>query len=301
MNQSAPDWNLYRSFLAVLREKSLSGAARALALTQPTLARHIDALEAVLGFELFTRSQHGLAPTQAALELQPYAESLEANSAALLRTASGLGQTVKGTVRITASEVVGAEILPPILATLRRAHPALEFEIVLSDAVDNLLRGDADMAVRMVEPRQEALVVRKLGSIALGLYARRDYLAASGQPQTFGELARHSLIGTDHNTPALRSVAVHVPGLAKLRFALRTDSTLAQLRAIQSGFGIGVCQVGLAARDPELLRLLPEAFDVKLGVWLAMHENLRSTLRCRAAFEGLARGMADYIRGQAAS
>ncbi len=299
MNRTAPDWGLYRSFLAVLREKSLSGAARALALTQPTLARHINALEAALGFELFTRSQHGLTPTQAALELKPYAESLEANSAALLRTASGLADTVKGTVRITASEVVGGEVLPPILATLSRQHPALEFELVLSDVVDNLLRRDADIAVRMVEPRQEALVVRKLGSISLGFYARRDYLAAFGTPARFADLAQHSLIGVDRETPAFRSVVAHLPDVAELRFALRADSTIAQFRAIQAGFGIGICQVGLAVADPDLVRLLPEAFDVKLGVWLAMHENLRATLRCRTVFDGLARGLTDYIRSQA--
>jgi DNA-binding transcriptional LysR family regulator len=99
MNARDPDWSLYRSFLAVFREKSLSAAARALNLTQPTLARHIDALEAAMGFELFTRSQQGLSPTEGALELTPYAESLEANTAAILRTASGLGQAVKGTAR----------------------------------------------------------------------------------------------------------------------------------------------------------------------------------------------------------
>ncbi len=136
MNNSQPDWNLFRSFLAVLREQSLSAAARALDLTQPTLARHIGALESALGLELFTRSQQGLSPTEAALELAPYAENLETNAAAMLRTASGLGAAVKGTVRISASEMVGAEILPPMLAGLRQRHPDLEFELVLSNTVE---------------------------------------------------------------------------------------------------------------------------------------------------------------------
>jgi DNA-binding transcriptional LysR family regulator len=174
MRRAAPDWSLYRSFLAVLRDRSLSGAARSLNLTQPTLARHIDALEEQLGFELFTRSQLGLAPTEAALALVPYAENIEANTAALLRAASGIGQAVKGTVRITASEIVGAEVLPPMLGNLRLAYPGLEFELVLSDAVDNLLRRDADIAVRMVEPIQEALVVKKLGTVTVGLHAHRN-------------------------------------------------------------------------------------------------------------------------------
>lgn len=294
MNSTEPDWNLYRSFLAVMREKSLSAAARSLALTQPTLARHIDALEAALGFELFVRSQRGLFPTEAAQELVGYAENLEANAAAMLRAASGFGATVRGTVRITASEIVGAEVLPPILADMRHTHPQLEFELVLSNAVDNLLRRDADIAVRMVEPAQEALVVRKLGSIPLGLYAHARYLSRASVPETLADLAAHSLVGFDRETPAIRAMRARVPELDGVHFAFRADSDVAQLRAIRAGFGIGICQVGLAG-DPPLVRLLPQAFEMQLGMWLAMHENLRTTPRCRAAFDGLAAGLMAYI------
>lgn len=297
MSIPEPDWNLYRSFLAVLREKSLSAAARALNLTQPTLARHIDALEAAMGFELFTRSQQGLTPTEAAVELAPYAENVEANTAALLRIASGLGQTVKGTVRISASEIVGAEILPSMLARLRREYPALEFELVLSNALDNLLRHDADIAVRMVEPAQEALVVRKLGTVSLGLHAHKDYLERAGTPASLGDLAGHSVIGFDRETPAIRAMRSRVPGAETLRYAFRADSDIAQWRAIKAGFGVGICQVRLAKPDRDLVHLLPAAFELQLGVWLAMHENLRATPRCRAVFDGLASGLADYLNG----
>jgi DNA-binding transcriptional LysR family regulator len=295
MNAPDPDWSLYRSFLAVLREQSLSGAARALNLTQPTLARHIGALEGAMGFELFTRSQHGLAPTETALALAPYAESLAATTAAILRTASGLGQAVKGTVRITASEIVGAEVLPRILAALRQTYPELEFELVLSNVVDNLLRRDADIAVRMVEPAQEALVVKKLGALSLGFYAHKDYLARAGTPAALADLAAHSMIGFDRETPAIRAMRSRIPGADALRYAFRADSDVAQWRAIQAGFGIGICQVGLARRDPDLVRVLPESLDFKLGIWLAMHENLRATPRCRAVFDGLAEGLAAYL------
>ncbi|MBV8652013.1 MAG: LysR family transcriptional regulator, partial [Alphaproteobacteria bacterium] len=113
MDRPEPGWDLYRSFLAVLREGSLSAAARALGLTQPTIGRHIEALEQALGLALFTRSGHGLAPTEAALELRPHAEALAASAGALLRAASGRSGETRGTVRITASETVGAEVLPP--------------------------------------------------------------------------------------------------------------------------------------------------------------------------------------------
>ena len=295
MNAPAPDWSLYRSFLAVLRDRSLSGAARSLNLTQPTLARHVDALEDQLGFELFTRSQQGLAPTEAAHALVPYAESIEANAAALLRAASGIGQATQGTVRITASETMGAEVLPPMLSRLRLAYPGLEFELVLSNSVDNLLRRDADIAVRMVEPIQEALVVKKLGSVIVGLHAHKDYLKRAGTPLSVSDLSRHSLVGFDRETPELRAMRARIPGSEELRFAFRADSDIAQLQAIRSGFGIGFCQLGLARRDPTLVRVLSDAIGLKLGVWLAMHENLRSTPRCRAVFDRLAKELSTYV------
>ena len=295
MNASVPDWGLYRSFLAVLRDRSLSGAARSLNLTQPTLARHVAALEEQLGFELFTRSQQGLAPTEAALALIPYAESIEANAGALLRAASGIGQVVEGTVRITASEIMGAEVLPPMLSRLRLTYPGLEFELVLSNTVDNLLRRDADIAVRMVEPIQEALVVKKVGSVIVGLHAHKDYLKRAGKPSSVKDLSRHSLVGFDRETPELRAMRARMPGSEGLRFAYRADSDIAQLNAIRSGFGIGFCQLGLAQHDPALVRVLNDAIGLKLGIWLAMHENLRSSPRCRAVFDGLATELSAYV------
>ena len=295
MNSAPPSWDLYRSFLAVLEEGSLSGAARALSLTQPTVARHLDALEAALALELFVRSQRGLSPTEAALELKPYAETLAATTAALGRTASGLGSAVKGTVRISASEVIGVEVLPAMLATLRETHPELAVELVLSNAVDNLLRRDADIAVRMVEPTHEALVVKRVGEITLGLHARRDYLDRRGIPDCLADLREHSLIGFDRETPAIRAMLKRAPGFEALPLAFKADSDLAQLAAIRAGFGIGVCQAALARRAGDLLRLLPDAFAVTLGVWVVMHENLRSTPRYRAVFDALVNGLHNHV------
>ncbi|HYD71160.1 LysR family transcriptional regulator [Azospirillum sp.] len=295
MTHPDPSWDLYRTFLAVLREGSLSGAARSLGLTQPTVGRHVDALEQAVGFPLFTRSQHGLAPTPAAGELRPYAEALASTTAALLRAASGQRGAVKGVVRVSASEIMGVEVLPPILAELRERHPGLTIELVLSNAVEDLLRRDADIAVRMVEPAQAALVARRLGSVTLGMHAHRRYLDRHGAPDSLDDLARHSVIGFDRETPAIRALLRRVPGIDRGRFALRADSDLAQLAAIRAGFGIGVCQVALARRDPDLVRVLPDGFELKLGTWLAMHENLRSTPRCRAVFDALAQGLEGHV------
>lgn len=305
MNEHAapePGWELYRTFLAVLQEGSLSAAARALGVTQPTVGRHVDALERRVGVALFTRSQRGFLPTDAARAIRPYAESLAATAAALLRAASAQGagdRAVKGTVRVTASEIVGAEVLPPILAELHEAHPELVVELVLSNRLENLLQRESDIAVRMVQPTQEALVARRLGAIELGLHASRRYLSRHGAPAGMPQLREHALIGFDRETAFIRSFARRVPSLNRDAFALRTDSDLAQLAAIRAGFGIGICQVELARRDGNLVRVLPRAVSLKLDTWLVMHEDLRHSARCSVTFDALAAGLQQYIAGMA--
>lgn len=295
MIKNDPGWDLYRSFLGVLNEGSLSGAARALGLTQPTVGRHIDALEATLGFALFTRSQQGFAPTEAALALRPYAETLSATAAALLRAASSHGGGVRGTVRITASEVIGIEVLPPILAALRGAYPELVVELALSNRLEDLLQREADIAIRMVRPTQQALVARRIGSVELGLHAHPDYLAQRGTPATLVDLKDHTLIGFDKENGFIRSLKPRLGPLTRQAFAFRTDSDLAQLAAIRAGFGIGVCQVPLAHGKPTLVRVLGDAIALELDTWLVLHEDLRDSPACKAVFTSLGEGLARYV------
>lgn len=298
MASETPDWSLYCSFLSVLRAGSLSAAARDSGLTQPTVGRHIDTLEKALGVALFTRSQQGLAPTEAALELQPYAESLEATAAALVRAAVGRAGT-QGTVRITASEIVGGEVLPPILTQLHIDHPEICLELVLSNRTEDLLHREADIAVRMVRPTQQALAARCVGDIEIGLHARREYLERRGMPMSIAELRRHALIGFDHENAFIRSVRARGFAFERSMFTLRSDSDLAQLAAVRAGFGIGACQVGLARRGPQLVRVLGESFSFKLQVWIVMHSDLRSSARCRVAADALAKGLAAYCADHA--
>ncbi len=292
-----PNWEWYRSFLRVVETGSLSAAGRSLGLTQPTIGRHIESLETALGLKLFTRSFDGFSPTDAAHELRPYAESLSATTAALRRVASGHGSGVRGTVRLTASEIVGVEVLPPILAALRNDHPELTIELVLSNKADDLLRREADIAVRMFRPVQEALVAKRIGGIEVGLHAHENYLARHGVPKSMSELSRHALIGFDVETEFIRSVQKKNKALTRENFAFRADSDLAQLSAIRAGFGIGACQAALAARDSKLVRVLPKAFSLTLDTWVAMHEDLRGSARCAVTFAALAKGLRTYMNG----
>ena len=298
MADTEPNWEWYRSFAAVLDAGSLSAAGRAMGMTQPTVGRHIDSLEAALQLKLFTRSFDGFAPTDAALELKPYASALVSAAAALRRTASGHGDGVRGTVRLSASETVGVEVLPPILTALRRQHPALVIELVLSNQADDLLRREADIAVRMFPPQQDALVAKRVGAIELGLHAHADYLAAHGMPASAADLRRHTLIGFDTETAFIRQIQARYPMLTRASLALRADSDLASLAAIRAGYGIGICQTALAARDPAIRRVLPKAFSHKLETWIAMHADLRTSARCAATFAALAAGLRDYIAGR---
>jgi len=299
MTIAEPSWDLYRSFLSVLREGSLSGAARTLGLTQPTVGRHIDALELALGLSLFTRSQSGFIATEAAYALQPYAETLASASSALLRAASGLGhgddQKIRGTVRITASEVISVEVLPPILTRLRASHPGITIELAGSNRIENLLRRDADIAVRMQRPEQDVLVARRIGDIELGFHARRDYLVRHGVPRTWEQMAQHALIGVDSETAFTRKLHPLLGGLAAADYALRSDSDLVHLASIRAGLGIGICQRALARRDPELVQVIPDLLTIPLDTWLAMHENLRSNPACAAVYAALADGLTAYI------
>lgn len=292
-------WELYRSFLGVLREGSLSGAARALGITQPTAGRHVAALEKALGVVLFTRSQVGLMPTEVALALQTHAEAMESTAASLERAATSQGEGVRGVVRISASEVIGVEVLPPIVARLREQHPALKVELVSTNRVQDLLRREADIAVRMVRPKQEQLVARRIGKVELGFHARKEYLLRRGTPRRMEELAGHAVIGYDQPSAFVRNAGKALQGYGREAFSLRTDSDLAQLALIRAGAGIGICQVGLARRNEALIRVLPRTFSMRLETWVTMHEDLRNSPRCRAAFDALVEGLQHYIGSQA--
>jgi len=289
-------WELYRSFLSVLIEGSLSGAARALGVAQPTVGRHVAALEKSLGLALFTRSQIGLMPTEAALSLRSYAEAMQSTAAALERAAASQGTGVRGTVRVTASDVIGVEVLPPIIASLRDEHPDLVLELVLTDRMQDLLRREADIAVRMARPRQELLVARRVGQIELGLHAHQRYLSRHGTPNTMADLANHSLIGFDQTTAFIRSAGKGLSGWRREAFAMRTDNNLAQLALIRSGAGIGVCQAAIARRDDSIVRLFPRQFSLQMETWITMHEDLRNSPRCRVAFDALVKGLQQYVK-----
>lgn len=288
------DWERQRAFLAVLQEGSLSAAARVLNVAQPTVRRRIEDLEHEHGVVLFTRSSSGLIPTGIAHELAAHAEAMANAAASFARAASAEAGSAAGTVRITASEVIGVEVLPPMLAQLRQHHPDLIIELGLNNRSEDLLGREADIAVRMVRPVQTALVAKGVGAVRLGLYAHRRYLEANGTPSQLGDLNRFAIIGFENDTIGVRTLRAKGLSFYRGDFAYRTDSDLGQLAAIRAGIGIGVCQVGIGSRDPDLIHLLPNAFDLAFETWIVAHEDLRHVQRVRIVYDALVAGLSAY-------
>ena len=287
------DWTLLRSFLAVIRRGSLSAAARATGLTQPTVGRHVDELEKGLGIALFTRSPGGLLPTPAAQDLVKHAEAMESAFASLVRAASAGGDRTKprGTVRISASEIMGTMVLPPILAEFRQEFPEIVLELALNNRTDDLLKRNADIAVRMVRPVQEGLVARKVGEVGLGLFAHRRYAARFGLPKSIEELLKHHIVGFDRDDHSARAVAGGLLPISRDLFSFRTDSDFAQMLAVRCGLGIGMMQSALAAGDADLVPVLPGEIRITLECWVAVHEDQRDLPPVRAVFDWLAEGL----------
>ena len=296
MTTNGPGWELHRTFLEVVRDGSLSGAARRLGLTQPTVGRHIDALEESLGLTLFTRSQRGLAPTPAALELLPHVEAMAAAQQAVLRAASGEAGEERGAVRLTASEILSVEVLPGLLAPFCAAHPGIVPELVVNNRLIDLTRRDADIAVRMVRPSQDALIAKRLGAVDIGLYAHTTYAKRFGLPASVAQMTAHRLIGFDHDDTSFRSIGATAFSIGRANFGFRCDNETAQLAALRAGVGIGGCQRAIAARDPALIAVLPADIAFSLEMWLVMHESLRSTRRVRLLFDHLAAGLGQFVR-----
>lgn len=288
-------WDHWRSFAAVAEHGSLSAAARALGLTQPTLSRHVDLLEEALGAKLFLRAPQGTDLTDLGHDLLPEARAMVAAAGALERTASAPIGEMRGTVRLAASEMIGTEVLPGVLAPLIAAHPGLTVELVLSNRNEDLLRRAADLAVRMVRPTQSGLVARKIAELRFGLYAHRAYLKQHGTPRVPADLAGHALIGPDRDAGALAAYAA--VGIARKMLRFRCDSDSAQLNALRAGLGIGAAARGVAARHIELTPVLPGAFGPVLECWLAMHADLRGSARVRLVNEHLTRHLPRALAG----
>ena len=291
-----PEWAWLQAFCAVLREGSLSSAARALGSTQPTMGRHIAALEAAWQVVLFTRSSTGLVPTDTAKDLASLAQGMRMQVDGMARAVeSWRDASVQGTVRVSASKLIALEVLPALMRTLFEAHPRLRLEMAPDNALHDLVRREADLAVRMAAPTQAQLIARQIGSVKLGLFAHRNYLAREGHPRDLDALRQHRLIGFDRQPVAMPLPAAYRAVWQRAHFALRCDDDGTQWALVRAGAGIGTGLVALAARHPDLEAVLPGVVTLSLPLWLCMHEDLRHSRPHATVFRHLADGLLQHV------
>nr|WP_318246035.1 LysR family transcriptional regulator [Seohaeicola saemankumensis] len=282
------NWRLVSSFLAVAEMGSLSAAARAQGRSQPTLGRDIHTLEQTLGVELFVRRARGLALSETGETLLPMARQMRDAMRAIALTAAGQSQRLDGTVRITASVFASHFVLPPVLAAIREAEPAIQIDLVASDTSENLLFREADIAVRMYRPEQLDIISKKVGELEMGVFAARRYLDRAGRPSTPRELLAHDLVGFDQDPMILNHMKAAGWPATRADFALRCDDQAAYWQLVRAGCGIGFTQANVGHADPLVEEIKLGVTLPRLEVWLAAHEAMRRTPRIRRIWDLLA-------------
>lgn len=282
------DWNRARAFLVTAEEGSLSAAARALGMTQPTLSRQVDALESELGLVLFERAGRGLQITPSGLELLEHVRGMGDAASRVSLSASGQSQSIGGRICITASEVYAAFLLPPIIIKLREAHPGIEVEVVASNAPTDLRRREADIAIRNVVSTQPDLIVKKIRDDHAHMYASKSYLRAIGEPESLGDLVQANFLGFANNDVLIAGLNSLGLNVSKRNFPIICDNHLVQWEFVKSGAGIGLITESIGESGTSVRRVLPAMAPIIVPMWLVTHRELNTSMRVRTVFDFLA-------------
>ncbi len=282
------DWNQARAFLATVEEGSLSAAARQLGLTQPTLGRQVAALEATLDVTLFERIGKSLVLTESGLELLDHVRAMFDAANRVSLTASGQSQAIEGRIRITASDVMSAYILPKALKKLRKIAPLMDIDVVAVNDIQNLQLREADIAIRHVRPEQPDLIAKLIGDGAAHFYASKSYLRKHGRPTSKSDLSSHSFIGFGDNQRMVDTLNQMGMSLTPSNFRVGSKNGLVAWELARSGMGIVIMsdKVGEPSKDME--RLLPEMDPMLFPIWLIAHRELHTSRRVRVAYDLLA-------------
>ncbi|MBN4066394.1 LysR family transcriptional regulator [Ahrensia sp. AH-315-G08] len=287
------DWRHVGLFVAVAEHGSLSAAARVLRVSQPTIGRAIQALEEELGVSLFSRHPRGLTLTEQGEELAQHGREMARAAAQFSLAAAGRSDDLVGTVRITASQVVATFVLPAILARMRREEPRVQVELVATDEVENLLYREADIAIRMVRPRQQELIARHVADMPMGIYASHAYLAAQTAPISVDTLDLHSLVGYDRSTLIIDAARELGVNFTRDSFAYRCDDQVACWHMVLAGAGIGFTSDWVARGDDRVVRILSGFKLGTLPVWLTSHSALKRNRRVRFVYDFLAKALGE--------
>ena len=282
------DWNKARAFLVTAEEGSLSAAARALGMAQPTLGRQVDGLEQELGIVLFERVGRGLTLTPSGLELLEHVRSMGEAAGRVSITALGQSQALEGTICISASETYAAVLLPPIIAKLRILEPSIQVEIVVANHASDLRRREADIAIRNFRPTEPDLIAKKIGDADAVLYATPDYIAKIGNPTKPYDLRHAEFINMDHSGMMLKGLNTLGLGLTEANFPLLTENYLVMWELVRQGAAIGILDAYIGDADPVVRRVLPDLEPFVFPIWLVSHRELTTNRRIRMVYDFLA-------------
>ena len=286
------DWNQTRAFLATVEEGSLSAAARALGLTQPTLSRQVACLEEELGVILFERNRRNMTLTQSGLELLEYAREMGESAMRISLAATGQSQAIEGDVSITAPDLFSTYSLPKIVEKIRTKAPGINIEIISSNAVHDLTKREADIAIRHERPEQPELIVKLAGNTTAHFYASKDYLTQLEQPITLDVINKADFVGHDSVEwflPILNSFGLQ---LTAENFKVMTSSGVTLLELVKQGLGVSLIYRHVADLYPDLQQVLPEC-SIPVPIWLITHKELKTNLRIRMVYDILAEALAE--------
>ncbi|TAG48967.1 MAG: LysR family transcriptional regulator [Betaproteobacteria bacterium] len=285
------DWNQLRAFLETAETGSLSAAARKLGLTQPTLSRQVAAIERSMGVTLFERVGKTMALTPTGLDLLEHARTMGTAVEALSLAATGRSQAVGGVVSISATEIVAARLLPPLVRQLREQAPGITVEVIASDALSDLQRREADIAIRHVKPEQPDLIARLVREGTAHFYASENWVKAHGYPRTAKHAAHLPFIGTKRTDQYLGYLRQQGLPLTEANFSCYADNSVVHWALVCDGMGIGAMMDEIAVTTPSIVRVLDELPPVRFPIWLVSHRELRTSRPIRVVFEALAKGL----------
>jgi len=276
----ATDWNQIRAFHATAVAGSLSAAARALGLTQPTLSRQVLALEADLGVTLFERRGRKLVLTQTGMELLDHIRIMGDAADTLVLAASGRAQEIGGRVCVSATDTTAVYLLPEIVARIRSEAPQITIAIVASNEISDLHRGEADIAIRHVRPDRPGLVGRHIRDTEGGFFASEAWVALNGLPEGPADLANAALMGFDDPRfcEVLREIGIPI---ATEDLRIVSEASIVIWEMVKRGMGVAVAMREVAERTPGVVNLLPEMAPIPVPIWLVTHQELQSSPRIR--------------------
>jgi len=286
------DWNRARAFLVTAEEGSLSAAARALGMAQPTLGRQVSALELELGVALFERVGRGLTLTPSGLELMDHVRAMGEAASRMSLSASGKAQAIEGTVSISASEVDAAFRMPEIVRLVRETAPGIDIEIVATNAESDLRRREADIAIRNYRPTQPNLVARKIRDIHGRIYATADYLDGIGNPLTPEGFSEADFIGFNRSGEFIAAMTRFGLTLTQKNFPVVSESHLVQWCHVRQGLGVGIMAADIGDVEPDVVQVLPDLDPIVVPVWLVTHREVHTSRRVRLVFDLMAKELA---------